>query len=103
MEGGIWQGDDDSLAYAFPTYAGSEPRNDLPEGERSRIRDINLLAAEADQAQSQSYGAGPGRCCCTACPLRGPLPGLAAWHHARRRRGRRLGPICRRASACCWR
>jgi hypothetical protein len=79
VEGGIWQGDDDSLAYAFPTYAGGDAPNVLPEGERSRIRDINQLAAEADREQSQSYGAGRGALLLAACPLRGPLPSLTAW------------------------
>lgn len=79
VEGGIWQGDGDSLAYAFPAYAGSEPRNNIPEAERGRIRAINLLAAEADQAQSQSYSAGHGTLLLAACPLRGPLPSLTAW------------------------
>jgi signal transduction histidine kinase len=79
VEGGIWQGDDASLAYAFPSYAGSQPRAALPAAERDHIRDINQLAAEADREQSQSYGGGHGTLLLAACPLRGPLPTLTAW------------------------
>ena len=30
VEGGIWQADAGSLAYAFPTYEGTGPKTDLP-------------------------------------------------------------------------
>jgi hypothetical protein len=30
VEGGIWQGEEGSIAYAFPTYEGSGPKTDVP-------------------------------------------------------------------------
>ena len=33
VEGGIWQADAGSLAYAFPSYEGTGPKTDLPAAE----------------------------------------------------------------------
>jgi hypothetical protein len=38
VEGGVWQADAGSLAYAFPTYEGTGPKTDLPVAELSTIR-----------------------------------------------------------------
>ena len=47
VEGGIWQADVGPLAYAFPTYAGTGPKTDLPAAERfactSRLRRVAVL------------------------------------------------------------
>ncbi|MGB6326134.1 MAG: hypothetical protein WBG11_10280 [Methylocella sp.] len=44
VEGGIWQGEEGSIAYAFPTYEGSGPKTDVPQAELSRIRAVNRAA-----------------------------------------------------------
>ena len=44
VEGGIWQADAGSLAYAFPTYEGTGPKTDLPAAELSTIRRVNADA-----------------------------------------------------------
>lgn len=44
IEGGIWQGDAGSLAYAFPTYQGSGPKTDVPQAELPRIQAVNQSA-----------------------------------------------------------
>jgi signal transduction histidine kinase len=79
VEGGIWQVDSGSLAYAFPTYEGSGEKSDLPEAELPAIRQTAetaaLNAGPADQrtdSRSQSL-------LVRACPLPGPIPHLAAW------------------------
>src|SRR5438132_554013 len=38
VEGGIWQGETGSLAYAFPTYEGAGPKTDLPIGPSWHLR-----------------------------------------------------------------
>ena len=52
IEGGIWQRDERSLAYAYPTYEGSGPKTDLPQAELSRIESINRTAAAEDRPSS---------------------------------------------------
>ncbi|HYZ22889.1 MAG TPA: hypothetical protein VE690_12095 [Rhodopila sp.] len=49
VEGGIWQVDDGSLAYAYPTYEGSGPKTDLPPAERDKIEAVNRQAARQEQ------------------------------------------------------
>jgi len=44
IEGGIWQAEAGSLAYAFPTYQGSGPKTDLPQAELGRIQAVNRAA-----------------------------------------------------------
>jgi len=78
-EGGIWQDDVGSLAYAFPTYQGSGPKTDVPEAELSRIRAVNHAALAVDRQANSRYDASSQILLLTACPLPGPLPGLTAW------------------------
>ncbi|HLH96560.1 MAG TPA: HAMP domain-containing sensor histidine kinase [Xanthobacteraceae bacterium] len=79
IEGGIWQADAGSLAYAFPTYQGSGPKTDVPEAELSRIRTTNQAALASDRQESSRYEASSQILLLTACPLPGPIPGLTAW------------------------
>ena len=74
VEGGIWQRDTGSLAYAYPTYEGSGPKTDLPQAELPRIGDINRVAASEDRAISTRYAASSQTLLLTACPLSGPIP-----------------------------
>ncbi|CCE12143.1 putative two-component system sensor protein [Bradyrhizobium sp. STM 3843] len=79
VEGGIWQADAGSLAYAFPTYEGTGPKTDLPVAELNTIRQVN---AEAVQSGRPAVIRQPGRSqtlIVHACPLQGPLPHATAW------------------------
>ena len=79
VEGGIWQGDAGSLAYAFPSYEGTGPKTDLPAAEQNTIREVN---AEALRSGRPAGIRQPGRSqvlLVHACPLRGPLQGVTAW------------------------
>jgi signal transduction histidine kinase len=79
VEGGIWQADVGSLAYAFPSYEGTGPKTDLPAAESNTIRQVN---AEALQSGRPAVIRQTGRSqvlLVQACPLRGPLQGTTAW------------------------
>ncbi len=79
VEGGVWQSDDGSLAYAFPTYEGTGPKTDLPAAELNTIREVNAEALQSGRPASIRQ---PGRSqvlLVHACPLRGPLPGITGW------------------------
>ena len=83
VEGGIWQKDEGSLAYAFPTYEGTGQKTDLPEAERSSIREA-ADAAALDGAPFNRRREGRAQTLLLhACPLPGPIPRLSAWTMAR--------------------
>ncbi|ACB96561.1 sensor histidine kinase [Beijerinckia indica] len=80
IEGGIWQSDAGSLAYAFPTYQGSGPKTDVPQAELPHIQAVNQAALAAGDRQAVSrYDASSQILLLTACPLPGPIPSLTAW------------------------
>jgi signal transduction histidine kinase len=79
IEGGIWQGDAGSLAYAFPTYQGSGPKTDVPQAELPRIQTVNQAALASDRQANSRYDASSQTLLLTACPLPGPIPSLTAW------------------------
>jgi hypothetical protein len=79
IEGGIWQGGEGSLAYAFPTYQGSGPKTDLPQAELPLIQAVNQAALAEERQANSRYDAASQILLMTACPLRGPLPGLTGW------------------------
>src|ERR1700691_2466768 len=79
VEGGIWQRNKGSLAYAYPTYEGSGPKIDLPQAELPRIEAMNRVAATEDRFSSSRYSAPSQTLLVTACPLPGPIPELTAW------------------------
>lgn len=79
VEGGVWQSDEGSLAYAFPTYEGTGPKTDLPAAELNTIREVNAEAQRSGRAATIRQ---PGRSqvlIVQACPLRGPLAGVTGW------------------------
>lgn len=79
VEGGVWQAESGSLAYAFPTYEGTGPKTDLPAAELNSIRDVNAEALRSGRPASIRQ---PGRSqvlIVHACPLRGPLAGVTGW------------------------
>jgi len=79
VEGGIWQSEAGSLAYAFPTYEGTGPKTDLPQAELLRIRAINAMALADDRPASNRYDARSQTLVVASCPLPGPIPNLTAW------------------------
>lgn len=79
VEGGIWQADAGSLAYAFPTYEGTGPKTDLPAAELSTIRRINADALSADQPVSVNVVGRSQVLVVHACRLRGPIAGATGW------------------------
>lgn len=79
VEGGIWQRNRGSLAYAYPTYEGSGPKTDLPRAELPRIGDVNSAAIAEEHPASRRYVAPSQTLLLAACPLAGPIPDLTAW------------------------
>jgi signal transduction histidine kinase len=79
VEGGIWQVEAGSLAYAFPTYEGSGPKTDLPTAERDNIRAVNEESVREQQVTDQRVTLRSQTLLLHACPLPGPIPQLTAW------------------------
>jgi signal transduction histidine kinase len=79
VEGGVWQADEGSLAYAFPTYEGTGPKTDLPSAELNTIRDVNAEALRSGRAMSIRQSGRSQVLIVHACPLRGPLAGVTGW------------------------
>lgn len=83
VEGGIWQTEAGSLAYAYPTYRGRTPdlgvQSSSLQDEQDRIRAANEQAARDDQTAAQHWRSQAGALLLQACPLAGPIPDLTAW------------------------
>ncbi len=79
VEGGIWQVEAGPLAYAFPTYAGTGPKTDLPPAERDNIRAVNEEAARDERPIDRRSVSRDQTLLLYACPLSGPIPRLTAW------------------------
>ncbi len=79
VEGGIWQAETGSLAYAYPTYAGTGLKTDLPPAERAHIEAANLQAVREERPVSLRSAARGQTLLLHACPLPGPIPRLTAW------------------------
>jgi hypothetical protein len=79
VEGGIWQADAGSLAYAFPSYEGTGPKTDLPAAELTTIRQVNAEALRAGRPASIRQSGRSQVLLLHACPLRGPRQGVTGW------------------------
>lgn len=79
VEGGIWQAEAGSLAYAFPTYEGTGPKIDLPVTELPTIRRVNGDALRENRAVTVHVVGRSQVEVVHACPLHGPLDGATAW------------------------
>ena len=79
VEGGVWQKEAGSLAYAFPTYAGTGPKTDLPAAERDAIGGVNQEAARSGLTADHQSPSAEQTLLLRACPLPGPIAGLTAW------------------------
>jgi signal transduction histidine kinase len=83
VEGGVWQADSGSLAYAFPTYEGTGPKTDLPAAELSTIRQVNADALRGERPVTLQQAGRSQVLVVHACPLRGPLADATGWTMAR--------------------
>lgn len=79
VEGGIWQRDAGSLAYAYPTYEGTGPKTDLPNAELASIQAINADALAEERAVGARQDNRSQTLLLHACPLPGPIEGVTAW------------------------
>ena len=79
VEGGIWQADAGSLAYAYPTYEGTGPKTDLPAAEHDRIEAVNQQASRDEQPVDRRVTSHAQTLLLHAEPLSGPIVGLTAW------------------------
>jgi signal transduction histidine kinase len=79
VEGGIWQADAGSLAYAFPTYEGTGPKTDLPVAELSIISRVNADALREDRPVTVHLVGRSQVLVVHACPLRGLFAGVTGW------------------------
>jgi signal transduction histidine kinase len=79
VEGGIWQADAGSLAYAFPTYEGTGPKTDLPVAELATIRRVNADALHEDRPVTMHVVGRSQVLVVHACPLHGPLSDVTGW------------------------
>ena len=84
VEGGVWQSDAGSLAYAYPTYAspitsGEYANPGPPPGELDGIEAANEQAARDEAAVARITASNNQTVLLHACPLPGPIEGLTAW------------------------
>src|SRR5437899_2961885 len=79
VEGGVWQADTGSLAYAFPSYEGTGPKTDLPAAEQNTIHQVNEEALRTGRPAVVRQSGRSQILLIHACPLRGPLQGVTAW------------------------
>ena len=79
VEGGIWQAEAGSLAYAFPTYEGTGPKTDVPAAELSTIRRVNADALRENRPVTVRMVGQSQVLAIHACPLHGPLADLTGW------------------------
>jgi signal transduction histidine kinase len=93
VEGGIWQADAGSVAYAFPTYQGTGLKTDLPAAEREQIQLVNQQAARDEQPADRRSSTRAQTLLLHACPLSGPIPGLTAWTMTRVQSAAGLGRL----------
>lgn len=79
VEGGIWQADTGSLAYAYPTYEGTGPKTDLPAAELATIKQVNASALTSGRPALVRQAGRSQTLIVHACPLQGPLRNVTAW------------------------
>jgi signal transduction histidine kinase len=83
VEGGIWQLDRGSLAYAFPTYEGTGEKTDVPQAEEPSIRQAAETAVGNGAPVDRRKDSRSQVLLLRACPMPGAVPHLAAWTMAR--------------------
>lgn len=79
VEGGVWRGSDDSLAYAFPTHEAGIEKKDLPAAELPQIREIIRSSQAAHAPFARRFDGERASLLIRACPLAGPPENLTVW------------------------
>lgn len=79
VEGGVWQAERGSLAYAFPSYEGTGPKTDLPAAELTTIGQVNAETLRSGRPAIARQSGRSQTLLVHACPLPGPLQGMTAW------------------------
>jgi len=79
VEGGVWRGSDDSLAYAFPTHEAGIEKKDLPAAELPQIREIIRSSQTAHAPFARRFDGERASLLIRACPLAGPPENLTVW------------------------
>lgn len=79
VAGGIWSATAGSLVFAFPTAARHGLSAAFPDAERETIASLASQSLDSEQSTQRALSAGNGRIELAACPLGGPIGGLAAW------------------------
>jgi signal transduction histidine kinase len=79
VEGGFWQAERGSLAYAYPSYEGTGPKTDLPTAELHTIRQVNAEALRSGRPAIVRQSGQSQTLLVHACRLPGPLQGMTAW------------------------
>ena len=72
VEGGVWQIDRGSLAYAFPTYQGTGEKTDLPQAEESSMREAAESAALNGASFDRRQDGRSQTLLLRACPCQAP-------------------------------
>lgn len=78
VEGGVWQSDVGSLAYAYPTYEGSGQKTDLPQAEEPTIREVAETSAAAGHRSDWKRDSRSQVLLISACPMTGSA-NTTAW------------------------
>ncbi len=79
VEGGFWRGENDSLAYSFPTHDGPKRKRDLPQAELEQIRQTIRASLAARAPLGRRFDGERASLLLHARPLPGPPPDLALW------------------------
>jgi signal transduction histidine kinase len=79
VEGGFWQGQNDSLSYAFPTHDGPRQKKDLPQAELGQIEQVIHESQVANAPRDRRYSGENVSVLLHAAPLPGPPPDLSVW------------------------
>jgi len=97
VQGGIWQADAGSLAFAFPSapppaQAGL-PQAGLPQAEAAEIAAVNHEAEQDELPADRRLSNWSRTLMLHACPLPGPIPNLTGWTMALVPAAPALGPL----------
>lgn len=79
VEGGFWRGENDSLAYAFPTHEGPKMKTDLPAAELGEIKQVVQASLAAHAPVHRRFDSQHSSLLLEARPLPAPPANLAVW------------------------
>lgn len=79
IEGGFWRGENDSLAYAFPTHDGPSLKTDVPEAELGQIKQTIQACLASKEPVRRRFDTQHASLLLAARLLPGPPNDLAVW------------------------